>query len=257
MWHSFLQMFALPLVIAVAGWILGGWLATTARLALDRARIDRLVRNLVVSLIRPVVFAVALVAALQQAGLELTGLVAVIGASTLAIGLALRDSLANVAAGALLITQDPFDAGDSIEAGGQTGTVLKLTLMNTVLKTPQGAIVSVPNTLVQKNPLKNLTRNGMRRADLTLRVKPDSNLAQVREVFDACCADPRVLKDPPPIFLVQEVNAHGIDLLLGPWFSTADFGAGRSDFVTAMRDGLQKAKIGLGSHAAVVVASQP
>lgn len=245
------------LVLLGAGWVLGSWLAGVARLALERGRLDPAVRHLLVSLVRPLVIVVAVIAALNLVGIDLTVLVAVLGAATLAIGLALRDSLANVAAGALLLTLRPFHGGDFVEVSGQSGTVMSLGLFTTGLKNSQGVLITVPNRLVIAQAIKNFTRNGLRRADITFRVAPDTDLGAAKQAILAVLeADERVLDEPGPMVRVEAIDAWGVDLLVAGWFTADDFGAGKSDVTAALREALESSGVELSTRTPAVFAQQ-
>jgi small conductance mechanosensitive channel len=242
------------LLIIGAGYLVGSWLGGLTRIALERGRLDPAVRHLVVSLVKPLVVILAFVAALNVVGIDLTGVVAVLGAATLAVGFAIKDSLANVAAGALLLTLRPFGGGDLVEAGGKLGTVTDIGLFTTGLKTAQGVHIYLPNSVVIKGPIQNYTRNGLRRADVRFRVVSNADLGKVKTALDkALAADDRILKDPEPLVLVSELDERGIDLLVGAWFKNEDYGRGRSDLVGSIRDALKTARIQLATDAPVVV----
>lgn len=242
------------LVIIGAGYVVGSWLAGAARLALERARLDPAVRHLLVNLVRPLVLIVAVIAALQVVGVDLTAMIAVLGAATLAVGLSLQDSLANVAAGALLLTLRPFRGGDWVEVAGQSGTVTELGLFTTGLKTGQGVHVVLPNNLVVKSPIQNYTRNGMRRADITFRVAANADLPKVHAALIKLLEDDEtVLNDPAPFVRLTGLDSQGVDVLVAAWFDNAKFAEGKSQLIRSVRDALKKARIGLSTDAAVVV----
>ncbi|MBW1879579.1 MAG: mechanosensitive ion channel family protein [Deltaproteobacteria bacterium] len=251
---SILWLLIYALLIIGAGYVVGSWLGGLTRITLERGRLDPAVRHLVVSLVKPLVVILAFVAALNVIGVDLTGVIAVLGAATLAVGFALRDSLANVAAGALLLTLRPFSGGDLVEAGGSFGTVTELGLFTTGLKTAQGVHVYLPNSIIIKGPIQNYSRNGLRRADVRFRVASNADLGKAKKaLLDALASDERILKDPEPLVLVSELDERGIDLLVGAWFKNEDFGQGRSELVASIRNALKTARIQLATDAPVVV----
>jgi small conductance mechanosensitive channel len=142
-------------VLLGAGFLVGGWLAGVARFTLDRTRLDPEVRYLVVLAIRPVVIVLAVIAALESLGVALDGVVIVLGAAALSVGLAMRETLSNAAAGALLLSHRPWRLGDEVEAAGERGTVVETTLFTTTLKTPGGVVVTLANRLVLDAPMRN------------------------------------------------------------------------------------------------------
>ena len=242
------------LLILLLGVVAASWLGALVRAALERSRVDPSVRHLGVSVVRPLVLVIALIAGLNLLGVDLTAVVAILGAATLAIGLAMRDSLANVAAGAVLLTLRPYTGDDWVEAGGTAGTVAELGLMATTLKDARGVMITVPNQLILRAPIQNYTRNGLRRADLTFRVGPAADLGAAREaILAALRADERVLEEPPPFVRVSDIDQRGVDLLVAAWLKSADFHGGRSDLAEGIRAALWVAEVPLASrHLAVL-----
>ncbi|MDR9417966.1 mechanosensitive ion channel family protein [Gracilimonas sp.] len=115
-------------------------------------------------------------------GGAVTSLLAGAGIIGLALGFAFQDIASNFISGILLSIRHPFGVGDIIETNGLFGTVQKLNLRNTIVKTPQGQIMYVPNKVVYENPLTNYTKNGERRIDLACGVSYGDDLEKAREV---------------------------------------------------------------------------
>lgn len=254
MWGTF-WLVIWALAILAIGLLAAGWLSGFARLGLERSRIDPAVRHLIVGLVRPLVVLVAVVAALDTVGVDLTAVVAVLGAATLAVGLALRDSLSNIAAGAILLTLRPYRGGDWVDAAGTSGSVAELGLLTTTLKNAQGITITVPNNLIVGAPILNYTRNGLRRADFAFRVDASADLARTRAaILAAVQGDARVLAEPEPFVRVEQIDERGVDLLAGAWLKNEDFGVGRSDLAEAIRDALREAEVPLASRHLAVVA---
>ena len=106
------------------------------------------------------------IAAINQLGIETTSIIAMLGAAGLAIGLALQGSLANFAAGILIVIFRPYKVGDYIEAGSAAGTVLDIQIFSTVLKTPDNKVVVVPNGTIMDSSIINYTGQETRRVDI-------------------------------------------------------------------------------------------
>ncbi|MDQ7246614.1 mechanosensitive ion channel family protein [Dongia sedimenti] len=158
-------------LIALVGW----WIASIAeRMALrgllSTSHMDRTVAAFLSSLVRYALLAVTLVLILQIVGIQATSLVAVIGASSLAIGLALQGTLSNMAAGVMLLLFRPFKLGDSIEVGGKSGTVQNLNLFFTELAGGDNVQVLIPNGQVWGQAMINHSAYGIRRVGLKLPV---------------------------------------------------------------------------------------
>jgi small conductance mechanosensitive channel len=136
-----------------AGLLVSSWLAGIARIALDRARLDPVVRELVVAAVRPVVLLIAVIAALESIGVELDALVALLAVAGIAVALAAQGTLANGVAGGLLLTLRPFRVGDEVTLGGVSGTVVDSNLFATTLKATDGSTITVPSRLILDQPM--------------------------------------------------------------------------------------------------------
>ena len=136
------------------------------------------------------------VAALGQTGIQTTSFIAILGAAGLAIGLALQGSLANFAAGFLLIIFRPFKVGDVVEAAGVTGKVNVIQIFTTTLKTPDNKTIIIPNAKIPETTSSTIPRQETRRVDMTVGVSYDADLKEVRSILDDIVSkDERILKD--------------------------------------------------------------
>ncbi|MFN7550016.1 MAG: mechanosensitive ion channel family protein, partial [Pseudomonadota bacterium] len=162
----------------------------------------------------------------------------------LAIGLALKDSLGNLASGVLLVLQRPFRAGDYVDVGGQAGTVERIDLLRTVLITIDNREITMPNALVMNEPIINYSARAERRLDLPVSIDygadPLRALAVIRATLDA---HPRVLKDREPQLLVRAFAASGVDLAVRPWVRTAEVLLAQSEILAAIKAALERAGI--------------
>src|SRR5262249_7781059 len=137
------------------------------------------------------------VAVLNRFGVATTSIVAVLGASALAIGLALQGTLSNLAAGVMLMLFRPYRLGDTVELHGRLGVVEGVTLFTTEITTPQNIKIVLPNGLCWGAPMVNYTAHPRRRIDLDFSVAYDSDLERAISVLKAAAeAEPRVLAEP-------------------------------------------------------------
>jgi small conductance mechanosensitive channel len=161
---------------------------------------------------------------MSQTGVQTTSFVAVIGAAGLAVGLALQGSLANFAAGFLLIVFRPFKQGDYIEGGGTAGIVDEIQLFTTLLKTPDNKKVIIPNAKLSGDNVINYSAMATRRLDLVFGVSYTSDIPKVRSVLlKVAAADPRILTDPAPMVAIKELGDSSVNFLLRVWMKTGDF----------------------------------
>jgi small conductance mechanosensitive channel len=144
--------------IVALSWLLSGWVAGLLNATLDRSAVDPAVRVSLVRASRPAVFVAGLIAAMGVLGLDPAGFLVILAALGLALGLGLRDTMARAVSGATLLSGRPFALGDRIRVDELSGTVTRIALLTTVIETADGAIVTVPNTLLTDRPLHNLSR---------------------------------------------------------------------------------------------------
>ena len=239
--------------IVAVGFLVGSWLAGLVRVSLNRTRLDPIVRELITSLVQPTVIVIAALGALGSVGVDLTGAVALLGAAGIGVGLAMKDSLAGIAAGAMLLTIRPFDGGDFVEVSGQSGTLVAFDLLTVTLQTPDGVLITLPNVVVLKSPIRNFTRLGMRRVEIQWPVAHSADLAQANAVLAACLsAEERVLAEPKANVTVTDLNPLRVQVTARGWVQAGDLGAARSDLLQAMRSALIEAKVPLAEAGTVV-----
>lgn len=238
---------AFNLVAAIAILIAGVWItrwlaAAVNRVARKHSRIDSTLAAFFASIVRYGLLAFVVIAVLDRFGVQTTQIIAVLGAATLAIGLALQGTLSNVAAGVMLILFRPYRIGDFVEAAGQKGTVRDINLFITELSTPQNVKVTLPNAQCWGAPILNYTFNGTRMLELTFRVSHNADLGvATKVVLGAIVSDPRVLKEPAPFVKVSELGDYAVTLLANVWCKAGDILHLRLDVTKAVKEALDEA----------------
>lgn len=211
------------LIILIGKWA-SGLIRKTVRKALLKKKVDPTIVNFSCSIAYVALMAFVVVAALGQIGVQTSSIVAILGASALAIGLALQGSLSNLSAGVILMVTRPFKIGDYIEASGDTGVVELISLLATTLKTVDNKKVIVPNSKLIGGSITNYTAEETRRIDLTVGVSYESDLRKVRTVLlDEVHKDSRVLKNPALFVGVVEMADSSVNLVVRPWVKTSDY----------------------------------
>lgn len=172
-------------VILILGWWLAGWASRSLHKSLARRHwMDATLLPLIVSIVRYTILIGALLAVLDQFGIQMTSLVAVLGAAGLAIGLALQGTLANVASGVMLVALRPFHVGHAIQAAGFTGTVQEVGLFATVIRADDNRVITVPNKLLSDAPIINFSRLPVQAAvNITFLVPYSADLDRAIEVL--------------------------------------------------------------------------
>jgi small conductance mechanosensitive channel len=150
--------------------------------------------------------------------------VAILGAAGLAIGLALQGSLANFAAGVLMIIFKPFKVGEYIEGGGVAGVVVDIGIFATELRSSDNKKIIVPNAKMSSDSIVNYTANEIRRMDIVASVSYGDDLDKVRKVLeDVLDRDERILKDPAPTIGVLDMGDYKVNIAVRPWVKVADY----------------------------------
>jgi small conductance mechanosensitive channel len=226
--QDLIAFYGLKVIAAIAILIIGRWIAIAVRNLLRRVMRKSAVEETLVSFVSNVAYVALLafivIAALGQLGVHTASFVVVIGAAGLAIGLALQGSLANFAAGVLMIIFKPFKVGDYIEGGGTAGTVEEISIFTTVLKSPDNRKIIVPNAKMTGDNIVNYSAKDQRRIDIVAGVSYGDDLDKVRRVLEQILAeDARILKDPAPTIGVLALADSSINFAVRPWVKTGDY----------------------------------
>ncbi len=216
------------IVYAVIILAIGFWGAKLiARLIIglmERREADPALTGFLGNLVNAFVITFAVIAAMNQLGIQTTSLVAIVGAAGLAIGFALKDSLGNFAAGVMILIFKQFKAGDLIEAAGVLGVVETLNIFSTQLKTGDNKAIFVPNGKLIGDNIINYSTKPTRRVDLVIGVSYDADLSHVKSVLeDVLGEDDRILKDPVPTIGVLELADNSVNFAVRPWVNAADY----------------------------------
>ncbi len=226
--QEFLAESGLKLLGAVAIVLVGWWVAklirNVVRRVLTKARLEPTLVSFIATAAYVALMAFLIVAALGKVGIETTSFVAVLAAAGLAVGFALQGSLANLAAGVLLIIFRPFKVDDFVEGAGVTGTVEEVGMFTTQLRTPDNKTVIIPNAKLTGDNITNYTKKGVRRVDMVIGVAYGENVANVKRALDEVLRrDERIMKDPAPTIGVLELGDSSVNLAVRPWVNVPDY----------------------------------
>jgi small conductance mechanosensitive channel len=242
---------AINLTAAIAILLLGLWLAgriakAVRRLALKSDRVDETLAGFLAQLTRYAITGFVILAVLQRFGVETTSIVAVIGAATLAIGLALQGTLSNVAAGVMLILFRPYRLGDFVEVAGASGLIEDVGLFTSTLKTLDGVVVTLPNGLCWGAPIRNFSTNPERRGELVIGVAYDTNLDHAIGIMHRVIAsDPRVLQTPAPVVRVVKLGDFAVDIAGYFWTANSAWFLTRLDLLKATKEAFDAAGVAI------------
>ena len=223
------------LLIMLIGWWLAKRVVTLVDRALQRMQAEDILRGFVRNAVFAALMVVVVIAALQKFGVPTTSLLAMLGAAGLAIGLALKDSLSNIASGLMLIVQRPFKAGDSVQVAGVEGVVEQVRIFTTRMRTYQNELIVLPNSEITTKPIVNLTHKPVRRADIAVGIGYHERVDRARDVLLAVAkANPAVLRKPATEVLVTGLGESSVNLVLRAWIKTEAFVQTRSQLTEAV-----------------------
>lgn len=240
---AFLPRLAAALLLLVAGLMLAGWAArAVTRLAARSGRVDATLWPVLAAVARYAVVILVIVAALGQLGVQTASVLAVLGAAGLAIGLALQGTLANIAAGIMLLWLRPFRLGDYVETEKFAGTIREIGLFVCHLDTGDGLFLFVPNAELWNKPLKNHSRNPRRLVSLDFVLPRDTDVAAARRLLlEAAGADGRVLADPPAEAAVAQLGEATVTMTLRAWVASGAHLAVQDGLLEAAKTRLRQA----------------
>lgn len=224
--------------LAVVGfWVAGKIHDGVHRGLMASKRMDVTVASFLASLAQYGTLAVVLVAILQLVGVQATSLIAVLGAASLAIGLALQGTLSNMAAGVMLLLFRPFKLGDQIEVGGKAGGVKDLNLFFTELAGGDNVQILIPNAQVWGTALINHSKYPMRRVETSFTAPPDRDIDDAAaEIAAYLRSNPRVLDNPAPTIVPASYGDGGVELAVKAWTPTSELQAFKADLVRYARE---------------------
>ncbi len=217
-------------VLKFIGLLLLFWLASRFLGAIMNSAVDRipkassLLKKFLVGGVRRATLLIGLVIAISALGVNITPLLAAIGAAGLVLGLALQGTLSNFASGILILIYRPYDIGDFISAGGVSGKVESMNLVSTSILTVDNQALIVPNNAIWNNVITNVTGRKTRRVDLTFGIGYADDISEAVSVIEeAIKKHPKVLADPAPVVRMHELADSSVNLIARPWTRTEDY----------------------------------
>lgn len=243
-------VWGLKVIAAIAIFIVGRWIAQLVRKGvrrgMEKGGIDPIITGFTASIAYIALLVFVVVAALGQLGIQTTSFIAIVGAAGLAIGLALQGSLANFAAGFLMIIFRPFKVGDFIEGAGVAGKVEAIQIFTTTLLTGDNKTIIVPNAKLSGDNIVNYSTQSTRRVDMTVGVSYDADLSIVKTVLnDIISKDSRILSDPPPQVAVAELADSSVNFVVRVWANTADYWGVKFDLTETIKNRFDAEGIGI------------
>ena len=212
------------IIILIVGWLAASLGRNLSKKGLERKNVDPSIVSFFSSLTHIIILVVFVLAAMSKFGIETTSFVAIMGAAGFALGFALQGSLANFAAGILILVLKPYRVGDIIDSAGVLGKVMEVQLFTTIISTPDNIKIMVPNGMIFGSVIKNISAYDTRRVDMMIGISYNSNISKACEVMMSIMkADSRILIDPEPQIVVAELADSSVNLAVRPWVNKDDY----------------------------------
>lgn len=219
--------------------IAGGLVSRLVDRTLSASRLgaSSMLQRFAVNSSRRVIFFLGFLLALSTVGISIAPFLAAFGVIGFVVGFALQETMSNFAAGVMILLYQPFDIGDGVTAGGVTGKVVGLSLVNTTFVTGDNQKILVPNGKIWGNTIINVTANDTRRVDLVASISYEDNIEHAEKVLrDLCTAHPLILSDPPTAVRVGNLGDSSVDLQVRPWTKTEDYWTVHFDLIRSIKD---------------------
>jgi len=212
------------LAIVILGLIIVKVVLAVIKRQLAKTKMDKAVQGFIISILKFVLYLILIFCIIASLGVSVTGLTVVISAVSLAISLALQDSLKNLVNGFIIISTRLLNRGDWVQIAGVEGSVVEIRMLYVVLKTGDNKRITIPNSTILSNEIVNYNVNKTRRVDLTFDISYNSNVDQakqiVKEVIDSCEA---VYNDPAPSVVLSNLGASSVTLQVRVWCHADDY----------------------------------
>ena len=187
-------------------------------------QLSELLRRMVISIVRNVIIVVGVLIALSQIGISLGPLLAGLGVVGFIIGFALQDSLSNFAAGMMILIYRPFDVGDLIDAGGISGKVSHMSLVNTTILTLDNQTILIPNNKIWGDVIKNVTAQTIRRVDMMFGISYSDDIPKTERILQEIIdSHEKTLAEPEPTIRLHELADSSVNFVVRPWVNKDDY----------------------------------
>ncbi|MCL6329400.1 small-conductance mechanosensitive channel MscS [Pectobacterium carotovorum subsp. carotovorum] len=234
------------LVILIVGLVIARIVSGTINKLMVNRSIDSTVADFLSALVRYGIIAFTLIAVLSRVGVQTASVIAVLGAAGLAVGLALQGSLANFAAGVLLVIFRPFRTGEWVDLGGVSGSVTQVQIFSTTLRTSDGKIIVVPNGKIIAGNIINSSREPDRRTEIIVGVAYEADIDVVKKLLgDIVAADERIQHDKGVTIRLNEMAASSLNFVVWVWTTNGNAQAVYWDLLESFKRVLDEHRIGI------------
>ncbi|MCT7522440.1 mechanosensitive ion channel [Aliarcobacter cryaerophilus] len=233
--------YSISFVFALLIFFIGKWISKSVVKILGKALrkvggVDETLVKFLENIVYYTLLTVVIIAALNKLGIATTSFLAILGAAGLAVGLALKDSLGNFASGVMIVLFKPFKAGDSVVAGGVSGTVTEVTIFNTVFLTADNQKIIVPNSSITSGSITNVNANNTRRVDIVVAISYEDSIKNAKDVLtNIINSNPKVLKDKGFGISVTDLAETSVKLGVNVWTKSSDYGSLKAELLEEIK----------------------
>lgn len=219
---------ALKIVAALVIYYIGRWIIRRMMRFLDRVYVrrdvDMSLRSFLSGIVKVILYIVVVLIIIQVLGINTTSIVAMLASAGLAVGMALSGTLQNFAGGVMILFLKPYRVGDYIDAQGEEGTVSKIGLFSTEIRTVDNRVIYIPNSTISTSVIDNYSMGEMRRVDWTVSAEYGTDATKLREVLMTLLrADSRIVEEPAPVVYVTELTEGSVKFSARGWVRNADY----------------------------------
>ena len=233
--------YSISFVFALLIFFIGKWISKSVVKILGKALrkvggVDETLVKFLENIVYYALLTVVIIAALNKLGIATTSFLAILGAAGLAVGLALKDSLGNFASGVMIVLFKPFKAGDSVVAGGVSGTVTEVTIFNTVFLTADNQKIIVPNSSITSGSITNVNANNTRRVDIVVAISYEDSIKNAKDVLtNIINSNPKVLQEKGFGISVTDLAETSVKLAVNVWAKSSDYGSLKAELLEEIK----------------------
>ncbi|MCT7499243.1 mechanosensitive ion channel [Aliarcobacter cryaerophilus] len=233
--------YSISFIFALLIFFIGKWISKSVVKILGKALrkvggVDETLVKFLENIVYYALLTVVIIAALNKLGIATTSFLAILGAAGLAVGLALKDSLGNFASGVMIVLFKPFKAGDSVVAGGVSGTVTEVTIFNTVFLTADNQKIIVPNSSITSGSITNVNANNTRRVDIVVAISYEDSIKNAKDVLtNIINSNPKVLKEKGFGISVTDLAETSVKLGVNVWAKSSDYGSLKAELLEEIK----------------------
>lgn len=233
--------YSMSFIFALLIFFIGKWISKSVVKILGKALrkvggVDETLVKFLENIVYYALLTVVIIAALNKLGIATTSFLAILGAAGLAVGLALKDSLGNFASGVMIVLFKPFKAGDSVVAGGVSGTVTEVTIFNTVFLTADNQKIIVPNSSITSGSITNVNANNTRRVDIVVAISYEDSIKNAKDVLtNIINSNPKVLKEKGFGISVTDLAETSVKLGVNVWAKSSDYGSLKAELLEEIK----------------------